>query len=296
MTGLKLMSACARFSSLLVPYLDGELDPSHAVDVEAHVLACSLCADRVATAREMRILLRRCAERRAPESLRSRIGITIAAERSRQATTPAPERSSSVPPDAASPWRSRGKYIAAIAAAASIATTLGLSRLQERPVLAVAANTPNANRVADLDELLENLVALHARPLPPETTDPEDLQRFDPLVGVPVRRPAFQPFLASFNGARVHAMRDNRVASLQYRVGNGKTKEHRVTIYVFDPRMVSMRPTRLRERVVRERPVYVGTLRGYSIAAAEQRGVGYALASDLGDDESTKLVLSAFQH
>jgi hypothetical protein len=48
--------------------------------------------------------------------------------------------------------------------------------------------------------------------------------------------------------------------------------------------------------MVRDRdlhPVYVGRLRGYSIAAAEERGVGYALASDLNDDESAQLMLAA---
>jgi hypothetical protein len=42
-------------------------------------------------------------------------------------------------------------------------------------------------------------------------------------------------------------------------------------------------------------PVYVGKLRGYSVAATERSGVGYALASDVGDDENTQLVLAAAQ-
>jgi len=60
---------------------------------------------------------------------------------------------------------------------------------------------------ARFDQILDELVSLHANPLPPEPTNPDELQRFDPLVGVPVRRPAFKPFGANFNGARVHALR-----------------------------------------------------------------------------------------
>jgi len=66
-----------------------------------------------------------------------------------------------------------------------------------------------------------------------------------------------------------------------------------LTVYVFDPRAIAMQATRLQARVVRERPVYVGKLRGYSVAAAEKGGVGYALATDLDDDRSAQLVLTA---
>jgi hypothetical protein len=53
-----------------------------------------------------------------------------------------------------------------------------------------------------------------------------------------------------------------------------------------------MRHTRLRPRVVKESPVYVGELRGYSVAAAERSGVGYALASDMDEDNSVQMVAS----
>ena len=86
-------------------------------------------------------------------------------------------------------------------------------------------------------------------------------------------------------------MRERRAALLQYTVeGN-----HRMTVYVFDPRALAMQATRLQPRVVRERPVYVGKLRGYSVAAAEKGGVGYALATDFDDDRSAQLVLAAGQ-
>ena len=53
---------------------------------------------------------------------------------------------------------------------------------------------------------------------------------------------------------------------------------------------------RLEPRVVRDMAVYVGTRRGYSIAAAEQRGVGYAAATDLDDAETAELIASTVVH
>ena len=117
-------------------------------------------------------------------------------------------------------------------------------------------------------DVLDDLVSLHANPLPPETTNPAELVNWDPLVGVPVRGPSFKPFNASFTGARVHSIIDRRAALLQYTV-----QGHRVTVYVFNPRVMSVQTMPLQERVVRRHPVYVGNVRGYSIAAAEQSGV-----------------------
>ena len=109
-------------------------------------------------------------------------------------------------------------------------------------------------------------------------------------VHVQVRRPAFKPLGASFNGARVHPVSDRgALLQVQYTVPDGK----RITMYVFNPRVLPVQATRLEPRVVRHRPMLVGRLRGYSVAALEQSGVGYAFASDLDTDESTKMVLAA---
>ncbi len=303
MTAFRPMADCGRFAPSIDPYLDGELDPCHAVDMEAHVLGCPACAERVATHRAVRQSLRRSADQGpAPDALRARLCAVMLAEKRR--AEDAAERDSATYADAeaglpaaeGSPRLVALKYAVAFAAAAGIAFAAGMSRFHGpadgRPSAWAYANVGTSP--LELDSMIEDLVALHAHPLPPETTNPEELQRFDPLVGVPVRRPAFQPFGASFDGARVHALRDRRTALLQYSAPGG----HRITLYVFDPHVVPMvRATLLQERVVRERPVFVGTLRGYSVAAAESRkkGVGYALASDLGDDEAARLVLAAVQ-
>jgi hypothetical protein len=67
----------------------------------------------------------------------------------------------------------------------------------------------------------------------------------------------------------------------------------RVTVYVFDPKKVSMTENRLEARQIGKRQVYVGNVRGYTVAASERNGIGWALASELNDAESAKMVLSA---
>ncbi len=61
-----------------------------------------------------------------------------------------------------------------------------------------------------------------------------------------------------------------------------------MTIYVYDPRRVSVNPT-LKPRVVADFPVYMGYRRGYSVASFERRGVGYTLATDLDDHKVTEI-------
>ncbi len=283
MKGLKVMTdECALFSTQISSYVDGELDPGHNVDVEAHAIRCSTCTERIKFLQTMRASIKRVSSVRAPDALRARLAASMMAEkvRVREADREAFGGAKLVG------W----KYAAALAAAATV--VLSVAAVKNREDTAAMGNTQASvvDTSIGFDSLLDDLVALHANPLPPETTNPEELTRFDPLVGVPVRRPAFQP-LGVFNGARVHAMRERRAALLQYTMeGN-----HRMTVYVFDPRAVAMQATRLQPRLVRERPVYVGKLRGYSVAAAEKGGVGYALATDLGDDRSAQLVLNAAQ-
>jgi anti-sigma factor RsiW len=291
MIALKKPSECSLFARLIEPYVDGELDPSHAADMEGHVVECGVCTERVALARATRLSLRRTAAKRAarcPDALRAKLCAAMAEEKQK---TRAPRQAAE---ETTAPKPIALRYVAALAAAAGVVFAIGVSRTRNVPATNVLREerAPEEAAAVGVDTMLDDLVALHKHPLPPETTNPEDLDRFDPLVGVPVRRPAFQPFGARFNGARLHAMRDRRAALLHYTVAG----DHRVTVYVFDPRAVPMmRATSLTPRVVRERPVYVGKRGGYSIAAAERSGVGYALATDLDDDESTRLVLAATQ-
>lgn len=284
----KLVDECLKFGSSITPYVDGELDPGHAADMEAHVIACSPCAERVTLIRAMRHSLKRTAPRCAPSALCARIRATVEQESARAA---APED------DEAVPKLIRFRYAVGLAAAAAgVVFAVGMSRYlqhgrdnlrEER-----SASFDAASSASSLDALLDNLVAQHADPLPPETTNPDVVQGWDRLVGVPVRRPVFQPLNnANFNGGRL-ATGYQRAAVLQYTIEGG----HRVTWYVFNPRTVSVRPTRLETRTLRQRPIFVGRMRGYSVAATEGKsGIGYALATDLDPEESTQMLAAAVQ-
>lgn len=299
MIAAKRVSDCAIYTRLLTPYIDGELDPGHAVEMEEHVVSCAHCSERVAVARSLRQSLKNKAAPRAPEAFRTRMQALVVeeklrAEHMRQAARAANDGGSN-----AGPKSSSMKFVAAFAAAAGVLFAVGLSRNAAKNEAAQAegnvreeqSSRSSETRSVGLEDLIDDLVALHKHPLPPETTNPDELPRFEPLVGVPVRRPAtFQLPGSRFNGARIHALRERRAALLQYTVSG----DHRVTMYVFDPRTVPMvRAQALKARVIQERPVYVGTRGGYSIAAMERSGIGYALATDLDDNESANLVLAA---
>lgn len=282
MSAARQMDDCARFDLAVTAYVDGELDAAHAVDLEAHLRQCATCFERVMVSRATRLSLKQATPRRCPDALRARMATTIAHERAREsAQADAPPR------------LIQKRYVAGFAAAAGVAfAVVGWHNRanEQRASAPMPLASSDVMTTASVESLLDDLVTQHAQPLPPETTNPEDLPRFDPFVGVPVRRPQFQPFPVKFEGARVHTMRDRRAAMLQYVAHGG----HRVTVYLFNPRAVPVeRAPMLRARMVRERPVYVGRINGYSVAAAEKSGVGYALATDLSDEESTQLVLAA---
>jgi anti-sigma factor RsiW len=288
----KMIDDCTRFSAWVAPYVDGELDPGHAVEMEAHVVGCATCAERVALIRAMRTSLKRTAARRAPAALCARVRATIEQERERAV---APARGEAGPLIGEQKLI-RLRYAVGLAAAAGVVFAMGLLRYAEKRPAPVgdmlAGGADTASTTMSIDALLEELIALHARPFPPDTTDPDQLARFDPLLGVQVRRPAFRPLGASFEGARVHPVSDRgALLQVQYLVPEGK----RITMYVFNPRVLPVQATRLQHRVVRQHPMLVGRLRGYSVAALEESGVGYAFASDLDTDESTKMVLALSQ-
>ena len=281
----KPMDDCSRYCHSMDPLLDGELDPGHTMDVEAHVAACDPCAARVALAQATRLSLTRTCASRDPAAFRARLGDAMARERDNAAEISATHA-------VISPKLIRLRYAMGLAAAAGVVFAIATSRYKN-PLDASGsplASASVANPTPGFD-LLDDLVSLHANPLPPETTNPEALQNWDPFVGVPVRRPTFQPFDARFNGARVLSIStgDRRAAMLQYTVHGG----HRVTVYVFNPRTVPVEAMHLDRRLVDQRSVYVGSLRGYSVAAAKHSGVGYAIASDLDTDESARMVLAA---
>jgi anti-sigma factor RsiW len=119
-----------------------------------------------------------------------------------------------------------------------------------------------------------------------DVTEPSLVRRIEPEVGLNLEPPSLQQYGAQWQGARVVSFKNQRAALMRYNLGG-----HRISLYVYDSVRMPLRSS-LEVRVVGNAPVYVGARRGYSIAAVERRGVGYALMTDLDDRESAELVAS----
>jgi len=290
-SALKATTDCVLYVRALHAYVDDELSADHTAELEAHVAKCSDCFEQVEQHRAVRLSLRRTSAPKTCTSFRERMAAVVACEASRPPGTSTAHHEGAARDAKLVPLR----QVMVLAAAAGVVFAVGMSRVQQQDAAQPdpgrgRMTSPGSLITASFDDFIDDLVEMHASPLPPETTNPEDLPSFDPFVGVPVRRPAlpsFQPLGVRYDGARVvHAARGKRAALLLYSMQGG----HRATMYVFDAHTVPLQRTRLQARVVKERPVYVGNVRGYSFAATERGGVGYALATDLDDDTSAKLV------
>jgi anti-sigma factor RsiW len=322
--------SCRILSPALDTYLDGELSPPQVVEVETHLAQCACCRERVALDRALRTSMKQIPPLRAPASFRDRMRAVMAAERSsQQQALQAPSvfgwcvhdsanvvpfrRSGRVAPaplqalTAASERPSgrvvslaerrtrrplRARYAVPFAVAAGVAFVASIHPPSAPPAaktgtLSSAPTTFQAN--LGLDGIVDDLVSLHAQPLPPEVTQPDEVRRFDPFVGVPVEPPKLQRFGAKWEGGRMLPLRDSRAAVLQYSMAGG----HRISVYVYDPRRVRAESSTLKQRVIRDTPIYVGNIRGYNVAATERRGVGYAVATDLDEPENIELIAAS---
>jgi anti-sigma factor RsiW len=271
---------CRAVGRFVESFLDGELDPSQVLEVEKHTQTCGTCRERVALDGAIRAEVKGVVTRAKPSAnFRARVADSMTAQRW------AAESASS--PGVLSTW---GAWV--VGAAAAVAAVVGFqgrTRNQETDSSATVRQASVAAPVG-LDAMIDQFVDWHARPLPPEITNPQDLPGFEPYVGVPVHPPALARIGARLLGGRILPVQQQHVAAmLQYTLDGG----HRISVYVYDPRRLETPPSRLRTKVIGTEPVYVGRVRGWSIAAAERRGVGYAVASDLDDDESAELALAA---
>jgi predicted anti-sigma-YlaC factor YlaD len=322
---------CTTTSAVML-YADGELEPGRVVEVESHLERCASCRAELELARAVRKSLRRSASRRAPEALEQRLRSLVESELPRLPADRWAENNEERR-RAAAPARRTTRGVAKLVAFAAAAACGGLMLAKATSGGRAQATTKLDAVVSDkigegvkrveptalasaasvamsFDALLDELIELHADPLPPETTNPDELVKLETFVGVPVKSSAMRMLEADaalgkprFDGARIHAVRERqRAAAIHYSVSG-----HRMTMYVFDSRGLPMRVSRLERRELApssgrvpasptqgpRRPVYVGTMRGYSVAATEHGGVGYALASDL-DPEKNALMVASF--
>ena len=299
------MTPCLAAASYLEAFVDGELPPDKLAEIESHLACCPACSARVSFERAVRVSTQ-CAVRTADVpsvAFRDRIARMIVAERERGLSRTAGDGAAesfvagSTADDASGimPWRT----ILTLAAAAALViwggwrSVSGSEPTAQAPVQAQTSQASTSTSTATLDQLIDEFVDYHSQPRAPEITEPSQVTKLEPEVGLPVR---LLPTLQEDYGARwqgggiIWVKRGQSAASLQYSLDG-----HRITVYVYNSTRFPLR-ARLEPRVVRNVPVFVGSRRGYSIAATERGGVGYALATDLGDAESAELVATTVLH
>ena len=275
------MNECRRFVTLLDAYADGELEPEHVLEMEAHLADCGGCSSRLQLEHATKKSLRRqvYAQTEPSAAFRDRILASFQAEAERDAVSnlDASKRGGMLS------WSS----IIPLAAAAAIA--LVWSAKHNNPAAsASASNHANiaSTTPASFEQVLDELVDRHIDRSTPEVTEPSLLDNMEPEVGVPVHFPSLAQYGARWQGGKIVPIRDQRAASLRFMVDG-----HRMTVYVYNSERFPVGHS-LKRRVVRNEPVYTGWKRGYSIATTDRHGVGYAVATDLGEDEGAEIVAS----
>lgn len=288
------MSECRKVQPVIDAFVDGELSTERVFETEEHLNHCHTCQERVSLSQAIHVSTRRAVHEstRVSTSFEQRVKAALAAERAREQTEQ-PQTRALAERGKPLPWRT----VVPVAAAAAMALAFTSKTEGKRTLLqaeAVPAGLSNAVSAAnvgmdDEEQLIEELIRLHAASPPPDVTEPTLMPELEREVGLPVRlQPELNRYGARWQGGSVVPVKNQPAASLYYHIDG-----HRFTVYVFDAERVPLRRSDVLEpRVVKNRPVFVGTKRGYSIAAVEHRGVGYALATDLDTQESAELVAS----
>jgi anti-sigma factor RsiW len=267
--------------------LDGELPPEQILEVESHLDACEACRERARFGETLQRSVRDAVMRSAEPSkdFEARLAGALRAERERLLATTPSARPLSIRPR----WSNVLPLALAAAATFSFVTWLNTRLRGDRPPTPTAGEQPRPVEVASNPEQdLEEFVSYHSAPPAPQITEASMVPLLEPEVGVPLHLPSLKQYGAHWQGGSVIPVHNNRAAIFRYEVSN-----HPVTVYVYDTRQVRLRGV-LEPRVVHDKPVHVGVRHGYSIAAREQRGVGYAVATDLDDDESAELVSTMY--
>lgn len=270
---------CREIQPLIETFIDGELTPEQTLRVEGHVSGCERCSEHVALLDALRASTRRAVFEDAEVSTAFEERVRVALQTERQMETVREEPHSSW---VGKHWETVGKRVVTpLLAAAAVLLWFGY-----RPDVDGGQGRKEAAVQADvgIDQALDRLIDYHSAPPPAQVTSADELPLFDRDVGVRVHAPRLDKFGAEWEGASLVSVRNHRAASLRYRMPG-----RRMTVYVYDPRKVSVHGS-LPERLVGNHAVYVGEWRGYTVAAKENHGIGYAMASDLDDATTAELL------
>ena len=277
-----MTSPCRQILPLLEAYGDDELATEMSLEVEQHLVDCTTCGERLRLNHALHLSLRSAVRGAAPvmPSFEERIAAALRAEAHREdAVDGAVER------EALHSRMLTWRAVVPVAAAAALTLVWAGSTSTQQ---AQKQGSSSYTLAESADQLLEELVDHHMNARSPQVTEASLLRQLEPEVGVPVNLPSLKDYGARWEGGSVVPVSNQHAASLRYRMGS-----RYVTLYVYNSTRVPIEH-RLKARTVRNEPVYVGHRRGVSIAATEHRGVGYAIASDLNDDESAELVAAIY--
>ena len=157
-----MTSPCRAVGRFVESFLDGELDPSQVLEVEKHTQSCVTCRERVALDGAIRAGVRRTVAASNPSpNFRSRVSSSMLAQRW------AAESASAS--GALATW---GTWVVGLAAAvAAVVGIQGRGRQQDAED-AVRAREASIGTHVGLDAMIDQFVDWHARPLPPEITNP----------------------------------------------------------------------------------------------------------------------------
>jgi anti-sigma factor RsiW len=273
-----LTDPCSSVARLLGAYVDGRLDTAKTLEVDDHLTICETCSERIALDRAIRGSLKKTTKTSASDEMKERMLAAMAAESTRE------QRREDQPQGRGMlrHWRT----MIPMASAAAIALAWGVAAKQ--PVV-TTSDTMGAGFVND--DLLRQFVAVHSHPMRPEASDPSMVRQFERDVGVPVRFPQKLHKNARFVGGRLlPTANGERAALLQYEVAQSNGNVQRVSIFVYDPRRVTVGSKNLAPRAVGTAQVQVGQENGVSVAVTQHGQAGYLVASDLDQDSSAKLV------
>jgi mycothiol system anti-sigma-R factor len=245
---------CAGISRFVDTYLDGEFAETDRAEFEGHLNDCELCRGKVRVQAEWKQAIKSAApHEQAPAALRNRVARSIAKESKPMLT-----------------WRAWAVRAMPAAAAVGLVATFMISKVQWSPVA-------------------DDLVAMHQKKTPIEVSGGTDQvkQWYVDKVDFPVHVPQLcHQASCTLRGGRLSSVGNTPAAYLVYDVNGDK-----VSVFIFDANDMPIETRR--KTVIGNREVYFDQEHGYNVALFRDRGVGYAIASDLDQEQMMKLVSSA---
>jgi anti-sigma factor RsiW len=269
--------------TLLDAYADGELEPEDVLEMEAHLADCQGCSSRLQLEHAVKKSLRQqvYVQTEPSEAFRERIFASFQAEAEREAIG----KLETSRRGAMLSWSS----ITPLAAAAAIALLWSAHTDKKQPANS-GSNYTQASTL-NVEQLLDEIVDRHIDRSKPDVTEPALLDGMEPEVGVPVHFPSLAQYGARWQGGRIVPLRNQHAVPLNAASLKFLVDGHRVTVYVYNSERLRL-GSPLKARVVGDESIYTGWKRGYSIATTDHHGVGYAVATDLGEDEGAEIVAS----